>query len=65
VTDPGNGFDRPDVLEPDHSRTGGLGLVLVDRLAQTWGTSRTESGSIVWFEVARDRREWRLDANPA
>ena len=51
VTDPGNGFDRPRRLEPDHSTTGGLGLVLVDRLARAWGTRRDASGSTVWFEL--------------
>jgi anti-sigma regulatory factor (Ser/Thr protein kinase) len=51
VTDPGNGFDRPRNLEPDHSTTGGLGLVLVDRIARAWGTCRGERGSTVWFEL--------------
>ena len=62
VTDPGDGFDRPGRLEPDHSRTGGLGLVLVDRLARTWGTRRTRAGAQVWFELAHDRDEWRGDS---
>ena len=52
VTDPGHGFERPRHLEPDHSSPGGLGLVLVDRLARAWGTRRTSSGSTVWFELA-------------
>ena len=51
VTDPGNGFERPGALEPDHSSPGGLGLVLVDRLAHAWGTKRGASGSTVWFEL--------------
>ena len=51
VTDPGNGFERPRRLEPDHRTTGGLGLVLVDRLARAWGTRHDASGSIVWFEL--------------
>lgn len=51
VTDPGNGFERPRRLEPDHSTTGGLGLVLVDRMARAWGTGRDGSGSTVWFEL--------------
>jgi anti-sigma regulatory factor (Ser/Thr protein kinase) len=61
VTDPGRGFERPDRLVPDLTRTGGLGLVLVDRLSRKWGTRRTKKGSLVWFELAHDRDEWRLD----
>jgi anti-sigma regulatory factor (Ser/Thr protein kinase) len=65
VTDPGDGFERPQRLEPDLSRTGGLGLVLVDRLSRAWGTRRTKKGSLVWFELAHDRDEWRPDGSPA
>src|SRR3954447_8209754 len=38
VIDPGDGFDPPDRLVPDLTKTGGLGLVLVDRLSRAWGT---------------------------
>jgi len=62
VTDPGDGFDRPDEVEPDHSQTGGLGLVLVDRLSREWGTRRTADGSQVWFVLAHDREEWRAQS---
>ena len=65
VTDPGTGFERPQRLVPDLTRTGGLGLVLVDRLARSWGTQRTPKGALVWFELSRDREEWRADAKPA
>jgi anti-sigma regulatory factor (Ser/Thr protein kinase) len=65
VTDPGDGFAKPERLVPDLTRTGGLGLVLVDRLSRAWGTRTTSKGSLVWFELARDRDEWRGDANPA
>ena len=65
VTDPGEGFDRPDHPMPDLSRTGGLGLVLVDRLSRAWGTRQTRMGSLVWFELAHDRDEWRTDPAPA
>jgi anti-sigma regulatory factor (Ser/Thr protein kinase) len=61
VTDPGDGFARPRRLEPDHSTTGGLGLVLVDRLAREWGTERTKRGWAVWFELGHDREEWRAE----
>ena len=59
VTDPGAGFDRPDRIVPDLSTTGGLGLVLVDRLSRAWGTRQTVDGSQVWFELGHDRDEWR------
>jgi anti-sigma regulatory factor (Ser/Thr protein kinase) len=65
VTDPGHGFEPPDRLVPDLTKTGGLGLVLVDRLSRSWGTGRTAMGSLVWFELANDRDEWRIDPNPA
>src|SRR5215208_3207386 len=60
VTDPGNGFERPARLVPDLTKTGGLGLVLVDRLSRAWGTRKTPKGSLVWFELAHDRDEWRV-----
>ena len=65
VTDRGDGFKPPERLVPDLTKTGGLGLVLVDRLSQAWGTRKTSKGSLVWFELAHDREEWRFGANPA
>ena len=62
VVDPGSGFDRPDEVNPDHRTTGGLGLVLVDRLAREWGTRQTAAGSHVWFVLAHDRGEWRAQS---
>jgi len=53
VTDPGAGFDPPHKPVPDFTRTGGLGLVLVDRLSRAWGTRQAAGGSTVWFELAR------------
>jgi anti-sigma regulatory factor (Ser/Thr protein kinase) len=60
VTDPGHGFKPPDRLVPDLTKTGGLGLVLVDRLSRAWGTRRTAKGWLVWFELAHDRDDWRV-----
>jgi anti-sigma regulatory factor (Ser/Thr protein kinase) len=57
VTDAGHGFERPRRLEPDLRKTGGLGLVLVDRLSRAWGTRKTSTGSLVWFELDHDRGE--------
>ena len=65
VTDPGEGFERPQRPVPDLTRTGGLGLVLVDRLSRAWGTGRTPKGALVWFELAHDPREWHSEVNPA
>ena len=50
VEDPGRRFTpaRPR-HRPDGS--GGWGLVLVDRIADDWGVSRTETGTSVWFEL--------------
>ena len=33
---------------------GGLGLVIVDRLAETWGVRKDESGKSVWARLALD-----------
>ncbi|HZC28930.1 MAG TPA: hypothetical protein VE269_04255, partial [Gaiellaceae bacterium] len=38
---------RPDALEP-----GGLGLLLVDEMADRWGVRRHEDQTCVWFELA-------------
>ncbi len=62
VVDPGAGFERPDEVVPDHETTGGLGLVLVDRLSREWGTRQTAAGSHVWFVLAHDRGEWRAQS---
>jgi anti-sigma regulatory factor (Ser/Thr protein kinase) len=38
---------KHDALEP-----GGLGLVLVDEMADRWGIARTDHETCVWFELA-------------
>jgi serine/threonine-protein kinase RsbW len=38
--------DGLDALEP-----GGLGLVLVDEMADRWGVARSEDETCVWFEL--------------
>jgi hypothetical protein len=54
VGDPGRGpkgfHPRP---RPDGS--GGWGLVLVDRIADRWGVTRTPAGTSVWFEIEANR----------
>ena len=47
--DDGGGFD-PGSPAPHRDGSGGYGLVLVDRLARSWGVAR-DRGSCVWFEL--------------
>ena len=50
VHDPGPGFMPPSFDWPAPS--GGLGLVIVDRLARRWGVVASSTGTRVWFELA-------------
>jgi anti-sigma regulatory factor (Ser/Thr protein kinase) len=53
VLDPGPGFTR--TRAPSRGdEFGGLGLLLVDRIADRWGVNRTASGTCVWFEIRSD-----------
>ena len=52
VSDPGSGFELPEVSPGDES---GWGLYIVDRLAERWGVERDE-GTRVWFEMPVGRR---------
>ena len=54
VSDAGAGFVPPARPAPrlDDEDPGGLGLVLVDRLADRWGVAR-DGGTSVWFEIDR------------
>jgi anti-anti-sigma factor len=52
VTDSGSGFDPGEVTHEDDT-PGGLGLVVVDRGATRWGTSKNDRFS-VWFELASE-----------
>jgi anti-anti-sigma factor len=54
VTDSGRGFE-PGELTRDDNAAGGRGLVVVDRGATRWGTSKKD-GFSVWFELASERR---------
>jgi hypothetical protein len=53
VTDPGSRL-RPCVLPPDPETRGGLGLVLVDELCETWGVSDDPGPTCVWCELLLD-----------
>ena len=48
VCDPGAGFDWAGA-EPDLNEPGGLGLIVVDQLAASWGVRR-DGETCVWFE---------------
>ena len=50
VTDPGSGFARVHPRS-NGDESGGWGLLLVDRIADSWGAWPTASGTCVWFEV--------------
>jgi serine phosphatase RsbU (regulator of sigma subunit)/anti-sigma regulatory factor (Ser/Thr protein kinase) len=52
VCDDGPGFGAPP-REP--VAEGGMGLELVDRLADAWGTDRRGPTTLVWFEVEPER----------
>ena len=53
VTDSGDG--EPRMLPPDPDRIGGLGLVVVDRIAADWGVAPFPGGNTVWAVLARSR----------
>jgi anti-sigma regulatory factor (Ser/Thr protein kinase) len=50
VTDSGDAL--PEVLPLDPSRIGGLGLIVVDRLASDWGISPFPGGKTVWAALS-------------
>ena len=50
VTDPGDSFRTPALLEPDHERPSGWGLYLVDQVADRWGVESNHA-TTVWFEL--------------
>jgi anti-sigma regulatory factor (Ser/Thr protein kinase) len=44
--------EAPAPQAPAPTETSGRGLMLVDRLATHWEVDTTETGKIVWFELA-------------
>ena len=46
-----SGVDRPVVATGDREHGGGLGLRLVDAIAQRWGSSESDAHTLVWFEL--------------
>lgn len=52
VSDSGRGFSPPEAPMPRQDGTGGWGLQLVDRVADSWGV-KVGTQTCVWFELAR------------
>jgi two-component sensor histidine kinase len=50
VAHPGSEFERMPPA-PSHDRTGGWGLVLLDRIADRWGIEHRGRDTGVWFEL--------------
>ena len=57
VTDWGPGFDGRPRPRNRADQTGGWGLFLVERLAERWGTQRSDDATTVWFELKLPTRE--------
>jgi anti-sigma regulatory factor (Ser/Thr protein kinase) len=55
VLNPGPSFDPPVPSIPGVSGTG-LGLFLVDALADAWGVDREGPRTKVWFEISKNGR---------
>jgi anti-sigma regulatory factor (Ser/Thr protein kinase) len=55
VLDGGPGFDRPVRLDGEIEGGGGLGLRLVDQIADRWGVQPGQR-TRVWFELDREPR---------
>jgi anti-sigma regulatory factor (Ser/Thr protein kinase) len=43
--------DRPVLMHPEPLDRGGRGMLLVDTLADEWGTEMRDDGKTVWFEI--------------
>lgn len=52
VSDTGRGFSPPEAPMPRNDGSGGWGLQLVDRVAESWGV-KVGDRTCVWFELAR------------
>ena len=50
VVDPGTRFTKLP-SGPRRDESGGWGLFLVDRIADSWGVARAAAGTCVWFEI--------------
>jgi anti-sigma regulatory factor (Ser/Thr protein kinase) len=41
----------------------GRGLVLVERMSDSWGVEQREGGKVVWFELCREPVDTTIDLN--
>lgn len=64
VTDPGSRV-RPSLLPRDPEIAGGLGLLLVDELCETWGVWQDLGPTCVWCELLLDQSPPSVVATPA
>jgi anti-sigma regulatory factor (Ser/Thr protein kinase) len=51
VSDPGSGFEKPEVVRPHADRPGGFGLVILESVSDRWDVTHDELFR-VWFELA-------------
>lgn len=45
------------VQRPRFGQSNGMGLFLVDRLADRWGMAATRGGKVAWFEIETKGRQ--------
>ena len=55
------GATIPRVRRPDQGDEGGRGLRLVSMLSSGWGSARTPTGKVVWFELRTPAPHWTTD----
>jgi anti-sigma regulatory factor (Ser/Thr protein kinase) len=63
VIDPGSRL-RPCLLPPDPKAPAGLGLLLVDKLCETWGVWQDLGPTCVWCELLLDQSPLSLVTTP-
>ena len=51
ITDPGCSATKPTLCSPGHRQSGGMGLRIVDALAQRWGSQQLAE-TVVWAELS-------------
>ena len=64
VTDPGSRL-KPSLVPPDPETPGGVGLLLVDELCETWGIWQDLGPTCVWCELLLDQSRPRSPNLPS